>query len=64
MKCKIYRMGEKEDILVRIEDREPECGRDFCDTCGECLVCGWDICYGHSGGHMWVKYEDELEDEE
>jgi hypothetical protein len=36
---------------------EPECGEAFCDSCGDCLVCGfghWEDC--PSGGWL-VIYE-------
>jgi len=47
--------------FIRSEDAEPECGKDFCDTCGDCLHCyGGDNCYlnRYGCGHYWVKYED------
>lgn len=50
--------------LLRTEDREPMCGVDFCDRCGDCLECfGYDAC-GDTGrdAHLWVMYEDELDD--
>ena len=36
---------------------EPECGVDFCDSCGDCLVCcGETACfYNADGQHLWVK---------
>jgi hypothetical protein len=48
----------------RTVDARPECGEDFCDDCGDCLVCYWeDPCRGEDGReHMWVVYaEDEAE---
>lgn len=51
------------DKLIRVEDAEPECGKDFCDRCGDCLDCyGGDPCWDGSesaGDHFWVTYEDE-----
>ena len=46
--------------LLRREEATPVCGEDFCDSCGDCLVCcGEDPCYGPGGGdHYWVVYED------
>ena len=38
---------------------DPECGKDFCDSCGDCLDCyGGDPCWdaGESGDHFWVRY--------
>lgn len=35
----------------------PICGRDFCDSCGDCLACygsEWHLC-------TWVVYQDKLE---
>jgi hypothetical protein len=46
--------------------REPVCGKDFCDACGDCLYCYWDDeCY-HSGTghHYWhAETEEEATDE-
>lgn len=42
-------------------EAEPECGRDFCDSCGDCLACyGGDPCFGSSleGDHAWFVYKD------
>lgn len=41
----------------------PECGRDFCDACGDCLACyGGDPCWPrHKGPHLWVRYGDKNE---
>ena len=48
---------------IRTEECEPVCGEDFCDNCGDCLVCCFDdMCYGPGESlHRWVVYEDELE---
>ena len=49
--------------LLRTEEAEPECGVDFCDSCGDCLECyGGDWC-GHNReeGHRWVVYEETPE---
>lgn len=37
---------------------EPVCGKDFCDRCGDCLVCDADTCASGSwcGGPYWVIY--------
>jgi hypothetical protein len=44
-------------------DAEPECGEDFCDSCGDCLHCySGDPCHRNdSGKHFWVEYQEELE---
>ena len=48
--------------LLRTEEREPVCGQDFCDRCGDCLSCyGSDHCYDGDDGnseveHFWVQY--------
>ena len=46
--------------FVRTEEATPECGVDFCDSCGDCLSCyGSDECQtSESGEHFWVEYED------
>jgi len=44
------------DKFLRKEKRIPECGEDFCDTCGDCLACyGDDPCYPDEY-HLWIKY--------
>lgn len=50
-------------VFLRLEQGEPVCGKDFCDSCGDCLSCYWeDPCYGNdSGEHFWVEYVDEEE---
>lgn len=49
--------------LIRVEEAEPECGEDFCDSCGDCLHCySGDDCYGNKyGEHLWVRYESPQE---
>ena len=57
MKCETYDgSGVK---LLRVEDANPQCGEDFCDSCGDCLDCfDGDYCCGNvDGKHKWVKYE-------
>jgi hypothetical protein len=60
VRCEIRSDGPDERFL-RFEQREPECGEDFCDCCGDCLSCyGDDGCYDGSdeaGVHRWIKYE-------
>lgn len=54
--------SELDDSLLRTENRETVCGRDFCDRCGDCLNCfGGDPCYDGSedyGAHLFIVYED------
>ena len=47
MNCRIVKAnGDVEDV-----EREPVCGEDYCEQCGDCLVCHWeDPCYGNDGG--------------
>lgn len=43
------------------QSRQPECSRDFCDACGDCLACyGAEyVCLSRdSRVHIWV-IEDE-----
>lgn len=60
MRAHIFNEADK---LIRVEDREPECGRDFCDRCGDCLHCD-EGCYlnqddeGRMGEHYFVVYEE------
>jgi len=49
--------------VVGQEEAEPVCGQDFCDTCGECLVCSCsfeDPCID-GRGHFWVRYKEKEE---
>lgn len=50
---------ERGERLLRIEQAEPVCGEDFCDTCGDCLHCyGSEPCL-YGGEHRWIVYEKE-----
>ena len=44
------------------EDAVPVCGKDFCEDCGDCLVCYVeDSCFfGWSDQHMWVRYQERV----
>ena len=45
--------------LIKIDNAKPECDKDFCDTCGDCLSCyGCDPCFD-DGEHQWVIYESK-----
>ena len=51
---------EQPDGSYRIEERGgPKCGKDFCDSCGDCLNCYFgDPCvHNKSGKHRWVIYQ-------
>lgn len=46
--------------LIKIEEIIPKCGEDFCDTCGDCLHCYWELdCISKDKLHFWVEYEDK-----
>jgi hypothetical protein len=47
--------------VLRTAERTPVCGKDFCDTCGDCLSCHWDDpCTGNiNGEHFWVRYGEK-----
>lgn len=48
---------EQSDGSFLTENREPICGQDFCDACGDCLHCsGGDECLDDSDGHVWMIY--------
>ncbi len=40
------------------EKGDPVCGVDFCDTCGDCLVCSWEDSCISSDEHVWVIYRE------
>ena len=43
--------------LLDVVEAEPECGKDFCDTCGDCLACyGEDECPNGNIEHYWIEY--------
>lgn len=48
---------EKTDKLLDIDDAEPECGKDFCDRCGDCLHCyDGNPCVNDHAKHRWIYY--------
>ena len=57
MICYLY---DKESVeSLGAVDLVPECGADFCDNCGDCLVCySHDPCFYDDGQHRWVKHVD------
>jgi hypothetical protein len=57
---------EKADELKRALEGQPQCGEDFCDTCGDCLVCDSDGCvvngqWVEGEPHIWVVYDAYLD---
>jgi hypothetical protein len=58
MRC--YITDPKTGKVIREEDREPICGEDFCEDCGDCLACGGsEPCYtvakAEPGVHRFFK---------
>jgi len=51
MICKVYNGNE----LVETFDLEPECGEDFCASCGDCLACYSSDCADgeYCNGPFW-----------
>jgi hypothetical protein len=49
------------DRLVRLAERDPECGEDFCANCGECMSC-----YDHTGfgSHTWMVDDQHMTPEQ
>lgn len=55
----------REDTGFAVGDAEPVCSYDFCDACGDCLVCFSGSCYsgGYArGDHVWVVESDKVND--
>lgn len=59
MKCRIE---DKSGKFLRYEEVEPNCGEDFCDSCGDCLSCyaGDDCLENERGDHLFILSEEEL----
>ena len=55
----VKHLADLKGIVYGSEEAEPECGEDFCDSCGDCLHCyGGDPCLESSDGeHFWVAYD-------
>ncbi len=53
-------VADKQGKVIDTEEATPVCGEDFCDDCGDCLVCYCeDSCRGVPGlprQHYWVRY--------
>ncbi len=50
------------DKQLRVDNAEQECGKDFCDQCGDCLACYPDECWDggeYRGNHLWIHYESQ-----
>lgn len=44
-------------------DLVPQCGKDFCDECSDCLSCfEGDSCQPSEGEHAWIVYPDQVDD--
>lgn len=60
MKAVVYQDREHTTFM---EMGEPVCGEDFCDNCGDCLVCHREDCNNpentYCEGASWVIYEDD-----
>lgn len=60
----IVEVYNAQDQLIGIVQAAPECGKHFCDRCGDCLACGYGgPCIVSGGeeyeeGHRWVHYAD------
>ena len=50
--------NSKTDELIEVVEDIPICGKDFCDTCGDCLYCYGETECVHEGGHYWVEYTE------
>ena len=46
---------QRGETLIRKEEADPTCGKDFCDRCGDCLACFGCGCI-EGGECFWVKY--------
>lgn len=60
MRKSIY--DERGDVFIRAVEAEPECGKNFCDSCGDCLHCYPGECIdrsGETGEHRWVQYGEQ-----
>lgn len=57
MKCRV----ELQDGTWETQELTPVCSEDYCDSCGDCLVCyAEDKCFHNNDGeHMWIKYKTE-----
>lgn len=61
---KLIRRTFKRNGTYIDEEADPVCGENFCEQCGDCLVCfSEDSCVcndpedGGNGGHSWIEYE-------
>ena len=59
---KKYIYNEAGIKLIRIEEAQPKCCKNFCDSCGDCLHCyGGDKCVENEDGqHFWVQYGESI----
>ena len=54
----IAEIEQSDGSYKSVEAGSPVCGKDFCDSCGDCLACYSDYC---SDGCRWVIYRSELQ---
>lgn len=57
-------LNERCEAVAVVAKAEPICGRDMCDTCGDCLHCYGDepCAVAKSGHHAWYVYASDVED--
>ena len=58
----IAEVEQPDGSYINEERDEAQCGKDFCDRCGDCLHCDGDICWdgGYDNGpHIWVIYIEQ-----
>ncbi len=49
-------IADNQGKIIGNEKAIPICGEDFCDDCGDCLICYIeDPCSG--GSHRWIRYQ-------
>jgi len=62
MRCEVWDDTDrdyKKWSVVAVLDLEPECGEDFCESCGDCLDC-----YGDCECCNWVMYVTQMKAED
>lgn len=55
----IYEDANGNEIRREVVEADPVCGEDFCDACGDCLVCYETDCCVDDGGHVWIEYQED-----
>lgn len=61
MNKRYFSEGSRGQLIKETVDEIPQCGKDTCDSCCDCLACyGSDRCHANdSGQHVWVEYISE-----